>query len=241
MGNTTWRTPDFDEIGQMIAYPLQAAGMAFEKNEKGERLSQVLQKAAVRDPGALPLLEYTLDQLFQICEKTEILTFDAYRRLGGLEGALARRAEEEFSRSGVSEEVLQFVLRALVTFQHGEVSVAVQRVPRRPGSNARSTANSSLNLSRHGFSSRTGPATDARSWESHMKRSCTIGTGPKIGLPRTWTSSGSGRAWRKRPPAGARKASANDLLLPSRQTVGRGYGHPPSATRRSPVGSCRVH
>ena len=40
--------PNFDEIGQMISYPLQAAGKAFEMNEKGERLSQVLQQAAVR-------------------------------------------------------------------------------------------------------------------------------------------------------------------------------------------------
>src|SRR5205807_8358126 len=87
--------PTFAEIKQMIAYPARAAGLRFEVDPAdGERLEDVLHEAAARDPEALPLLEFTLDELFKARTTEGVLTFAAYRRLGGLEGALTQRAEE---------------------------------------------------------------------------------------------------------------------------------------------------
>ena len=60
--------------------------------------------------GALPLLEFTLDQLFQLRED-QWLTRKAYRQLGGVKGALAKHAESTYA-SLPSEEHRQLV-RAL--------------------------------------------------------------------------------------------------------------------------------
>jgi parallel beta-helix repeat protein len=46
--------------------------------------------------GALPLLQFTLDQLFQR-RNARLLTLAAYRELGGVKGALARQAEETYA------------------------------------------------------------------------------------------------------------------------------------------------
>lgn len=122
----------FAEIGQMIRYPARAAGLRFEvRRETGEKLDELLHEAAFRDPEALPLLEFTLDQLFQERTENNLLTFAAYERLGGLEGALAQRAEEVFTAQDVSvQAVLPSLLRGLVTVgKSGEELVAARRVP----------------------------------------------------------------------------------------------------------------
>jgi len=123
---------NFAEIGQMIRYPTRAAGLRFEvKPGSGERLDDVLHEAAARDPQALPLLEFTLDELFQQRTEEGILTFAAYERLGGMEGALAQRAEGVFA--GLPPEVqatLPSVLTGLVAVRAGnEEAITARRVP----------------------------------------------------------------------------------------------------------------
>ena len=87
--------PTSAEIGQMIRFPTRAAGLRFEADAaNGVGLDDVLLEAAIRDPEGLPLLEFTLDELFRRRTEDRVLTFAAYRELGGLEGALARRADE---------------------------------------------------------------------------------------------------------------------------------------------------
>ena len=83
----------------------------------------------MHDPEALPLLEFTLDELFRQRTESGVLTFAAYERLGGLEGALARRAEEVFAAQDPAvQAVLPSVLRALVAVgPGGEDMVAARR------------------------------------------------------------------------------------------------------------------
>ena len=124
--------PAFAEIGQMIRGPARAAGLTFEaRPASGERLDDTLHEAAARDPEALPLLSFTLDQLFELRTDGGTLTFAAYERLGGLEGALARRAEETFlAQPPEVQATLPVLLRGLVTVGHsGEEVVAARRVP----------------------------------------------------------------------------------------------------------------
>jgi len=66
-------------------------------------------------PGALPLFQYVLTQLFE--NRTgPVLTRAAYRKLGGLDGALSRRAEETFALLEPDVQVLmRQVLMRLVT------------------------------------------------------------------------------------------------------------------------------
>ena len=86
--------PTGPEIAQIIREPARAAGLRFEEAADQGRLEDVLQEAAVADPGSLPLLEFVLDALYEAGRERRLLTFAAYRALGGLEGAIARRADE---------------------------------------------------------------------------------------------------------------------------------------------------
>ena len=130
MGSYDLQPPTSAEIGQMIRFPTRAAGLRFEKSpERGESLDDLLLDAASRDPGALPLLEFTLDELFrQRDEAHRMLTFDAYRALGGLEGALARRAEEVYAGlPPAAQNALPSVLRALITVSEEDERIVTSR------------------------------------------------------------------------------------------------------------------
>ena len=65
--------------------------LSFEGSLIGDLLYEVQGQA-----GALPLLEFTLDQLFQRRSSSQ-LTLAAYRDIGGVKGALARHAEETYA------------------------------------------------------------------------------------------------------------------------------------------------
>ena len=86
--------PTAAEIGQMIRRPAQLAALEFEEREAtGERLDDALRDAAARNPEALPLLQFTLEELYRARTDGGTLSFAAYEELGGVEGALAERAE----------------------------------------------------------------------------------------------------------------------------------------------------
>lgn len=125
--------PDFSEIGQMIRQPARAAGLRFELDPvREQRLDEVLQSAAAQDPGALPLMSFVLDELFEARSEEGYLTFEAYEALGGLEGALAKRAEACFAEQPPAvQEALNPVLRRLVTLAKGDEDRPTARRPTR--------------------------------------------------------------------------------------------------------------
>lgn len=109
--------PESAEIAQMIRQPAREAGLRFEVDAKrGVGLDEVVLEAAARDPGALPLLSFLLDQLWQGRDAHGVLTFDEYERLGGLEGSLGRRAQSVFAvLPDDVQKSLPEVLRQLVS------------------------------------------------------------------------------------------------------------------------------
>lgn len=85
--------PELGELHQIIRYPALAAGLQFERDrESGRDLSEAIYQDAADAPDALPLLQFTLEELYQRREEN-ILTWKAYRELGGLSGAIARSAQ----------------------------------------------------------------------------------------------------------------------------------------------------
>lgn len=122
--------PTLAELGQIIREPAREAGLHFERDrERDLGLDDELSQAAADAPSALPLLEFTLDQLWQRRTDAGALTFKAYRQLGGLEGALGKRARDEFD--GQPPEVqaaLPQVLRALATVGQGVRGAVTARV-----------------------------------------------------------------------------------------------------------------
>lgn len=109
--------PEGAEIGEIIRQPAREAGLAFEVDLKtGRSLDDEIHKAASRDPGALPLLEYLLDQLWHQRSPSGQLTYAAYKDLHGLEGAIGSRAEEVLAAQEPEvQAAFGRVLRALVT------------------------------------------------------------------------------------------------------------------------------
>ena len=119
--------PESPEIGQIIRQPAREAGLSFDDAD-GRPLDEVIRQAAARDPGALPLLSFLMDQLWQRRSDAGVLTFAAYAELGGLEGALGRRAEEVFAAQPPEvAAALPTILRALVTVGQGAKATAYAR------------------------------------------------------------------------------------------------------------------
>ncbi len=116
LGSYELLPPTGPEIAQMIRNPARTAGLRFEEDPQHGRLEDVLQAAAARDPASLPLLEFVLDALYEAGRQRRLLTFADYHRLGGLEGAIARRADDVVAALPDDiRTVLPTVLRSLVT------------------------------------------------------------------------------------------------------------------------------
>lgn len=124
--------PDANEIGQMIRLPTRAAGLRFEEDSaSSERLDDRLRDSAAERPEILPLLQFTLEELYQRRTEDGMLTLAAYRDLGGVEGSLAQRAESVFSALSVEVQAeLPKILNSLVSIeQDGHETVGRKRAP----------------------------------------------------------------------------------------------------------------
>jgi formylglycine-generating enzyme required for sulfatase activity/energy-coupling factor transporter ATP-binding protein EcfA2 len=92
--------PKTTEFVEMIQRPAERAGLKLDAG----LAPQMLQDGA-NQPGPLALLAYTLDELYQLSAETKHLTIDAYEALGGIQGAIGKRAENVFRT--LSSEVQQ--------------------------------------------------------------------------------------------------------------------------------------
>jgi WD40 repeat protein len=118
-GRIDLAAPSPAELAEMIRRPAQAAGLSFEAHAaSGLPLDAVLAEHAAAAPGALPLLSFTLDELYRNAKArgSSVLTHASYEALGGLEGAIANRADEIMAGLPAPAQVaLPRVLRALTT------------------------------------------------------------------------------------------------------------------------------
>ncbi len=107
------------ELAEMIRKPAQATGLSFEVHpDTGLGLDAVLAEDAAAAPGALPLLSFTLDELYKNAKTrgATVLTSASYETLGGLEGAIAKRADEIVGGlPAAAQAALPRVLRELTT------------------------------------------------------------------------------------------------------------------------------
>jgi eukaryotic-like serine/threonine-protein kinase len=121
-GQYDLQPPTAADLEQMIRRPASLAGVHFESRpDTGESLDQALLNEAAAGPESLPLLEYTLDELYQRRTLQGVMTFAAYEELGGMAGALAGRAEAEFQALGPTEQTAaqEEVFPALVSLDPG--------------------------------------------------------------------------------------------------------------------------
>ncbi|MGD9753532.1 MAG: BTAD domain-containing putative transcriptional regulator, partial [Acidimicrobiia bacterium] len=89
-----------DELDSAIVEPALAAGCEFEPGLVTEIAADVGER-----PGALPLLQHTLSELWQH-RASGLLTRDAYRSGGGVAGTLASTAERLYQSAEADEQAL---------------------------------------------------------------------------------------------------------------------------------------
>jgi DNA-binding SARP family transcriptional activator/class 3 adenylate cyclase/ABC-type glycerol-3-phosphate transport system substrate-binding protein len=99
-----------EELERAIAGPAERVGVAPQRSLVAEMVADVSDR-----PGALPLLQYALTELFER-RRDDALTLEAYREIDGIAGALARRAEELYEEldEGEQEAVKQLFLRLVI-------------------------------------------------------------------------------------------------------------------------------
>jgi DNA-binding SARP family transcriptional activator len=81
-----------DELHEVVVRPAEVAGVAVEP-----ALATALVADAARSPGSLPMVQFALTEVFAAADDDGIMTLEAYRRIGGIEGVLGQRAEEVFT------------------------------------------------------------------------------------------------------------------------------------------------
>ncbi len=102
------------ELESVIVEPARRVGVTIDSGLIAAIVAEVKEQ-----PGSLPLLQYTLSELFERREGS-LITLQAYRDLGGVRGALAQRAEELFQQLNAEErEALRQLFLRLITLGEG--------------------------------------------------------------------------------------------------------------------------
>jgi WD40 repeat protein len=102
------------ELERVIIEPARKVGVGIDNGLVAAIVAEVKEQ-----PGALPLLQYALSELFERRDGAFILP-EAYRDLGGVRGALAKRADEIYDKfDKAHKEAMRQLFLRLVTLGEG--------------------------------------------------------------------------------------------------------------------------
>ncbi|GGA09797.1 caspase family protein [Okeania sp. KiyG1] len=115
-----------DEIEEAIKKPAELVGIGVEPTLVAQMTEDFL-----RNPGSLPLLQYTLDELWKSAtqgeDKCQYLTLATYTNFGGIKGTLTKRANEVFESLNKEEKsVAKRIFLKLV--QPGEQQISSGKI-----------------------------------------------------------------------------------------------------------------
>ena len=123
--------PDFSRLIQKrteVVVPLTSEELQLAVRKPAERVGALLDKEllptivsdVIHQPGALPLLQYALREMFER-RSGRMITCQAYQEIGGVTGALGRQAEEIFSQlEDKSQDAARQLFLRLVSLGEGE-------------------------------------------------------------------------------------------------------------------------
>ncbi|GAK58630.1 WD-40 repeat protein [Candidatus Vecturithrix granuli] len=107
---------DGDELRRAIEGPAELVGLHYEKGLVNTILDDLGPEPG---PGALPLLQYTLLELWER-RRGQWLTVDAYHEIGGVWGSLAQRADDVYANLTPLQQIAaQWILLQLTRFGEG--------------------------------------------------------------------------------------------------------------------------
>lgn len=121
--------PSSANMIQIIKKPAELAHLEFDIDpETGKSLDKIIAEEAMKDPNALPLVEFTLTQLEERKSCKEVkegrcrLTIDAYKKIGELHGAVGTLAQQTFERLNEKEKkIFERLLPNLVTIKENQL------------------------------------------------------------------------------------------------------------------------
>jgi len=121
--------PEGADIAQIVRQPARAAQLHFEQDPvSGASLDDVLCDAARGSPDTLPLLQYCLNELYRQRSEDGMLRFAVFEQLGGIDGAIAARAEQVVEALEPSQRAaLPHVLSLLVDLSEEQGAVTARR------------------------------------------------------------------------------------------------------------------
>ncbi|MEL7248532.1 MAG: caspase family protein [Bacteroidota bacterium] len=112
-----------EEIREIITKPAAQAVLFYEPEELVEQLTEEVSQS----PGALPLLSFTLSELYHGYLKSgredRALTGEDYQKLGGVVGALRTRADAEYQRLNTQlQSSMRKLMLRMVSLEGGELA-----------------------------------------------------------------------------------------------------------------------
>ena len=109
--------PNRHDLQQIIRLPALTANLTFSHDPQTQTpLDEILCADTANNPDALPMLQYTLQELYLQRSDNNELLHSVYEKLGGIEGAIGKKAEEVFiGLSQAQQQQLKSVLSQLVT------------------------------------------------------------------------------------------------------------------------------
>ncbi|MFZ4703731.1 MAG: ATP-binding protein, partial [Candidatus Methylumidiphilus sp.] len=130
-GQLLLAAPDAEDLHPMVEGPAQLAGLAFEA-----RLANQIVKDTGLKPGNLALMAFALERLYEQ-RQGQLMTWQAYQDFGGIDGAIADKADQVFKTSmaqgSASPEALSSplgdVFRELVEIDEHSGAATRRRVP----------------------------------------------------------------------------------------------------------------
>lgn len=117
--------PSRADLLQMIRLPAIAANLSWDLDPNtAVPLDELLCSEAASNPDALPMLQYTLQELYLQRSDSNQMLFSVYKNLGGIEGAIGKNAEQAIAMLSTAEkDSLPRVLSLLVTLREDEQSI----------------------------------------------------------------------------------------------------------------------
>ncbi len=93
------------EIMDIVNEPARKAGLRWEVDNRGNALSKTIirEAASLRD---LSLIEFALSELYNLRDENNLLTFDAYNKIGGLRGAIISYADKFYNSLNEKEQTI---------------------------------------------------------------------------------------------------------------------------------------
>ncbi len=114
VGSFPLAAPSQLALQEMITKPAERAALEFDQG-----LPERILQDTGNEPGSLALVAYTLDELYHAGKEKQVLSHQDYDSLGGVKGAIGRRAEAVYNKlPSESQNMLPRIFQNLIMVDH---------------------------------------------------------------------------------------------------------------------------